>query len=180
MNLNAGPPLVAAAAYLLVAFFVYSKNKVNSVNRSFAVMLLCISLWNVLWAGIIGGPNPDFVDTWGKIFRIPHLFIPPTILHFVILFTNPQGITRRSKKTLMFFYGVSCFCSAISWTRPFHGQVVAYSWGYSFKTGPLYVIYVLQFITSIIMVFFYMARGYTRANSYHRHRLKYFFLAALV
>ncbi len=177
MNLHALFPVVAAVACLLVAFSVYSKDKSNPVNRSFAIMLLCVSLWNVNWAGIIGGPNPEFIRIWAKILRSPHLFIPPTFLHFSLLFTNPQGISRRSKKTLLVFYGISCFFAAINWTRSFEGDLIAHPWGYSFKSGPLYILFVIQFVLAILIAFSYMVRGYTRADSYQRHKLKYFFLA---
>ena len=113
MNLHALPPLIAAIAYLLVALFVYSKNKTDPINRSFAVMLLCVCLWNVNWTGIISGPNPEFVLLWGKILRPPHLFIPPTFMHFALVFTNPGGISRRSRKVLWGFYGLSFFMSSI-------------------------------------------------------------------
>ena len=177
MNPHAIPPIVAAVAFLLVAIFVHSRKKPSSVNRSFAVMLLCVSLWNVEWAGLILGPNAEFARLWGNIFRIPLIFIPPTFLHFAFLFTNPQGISRRSWKILLFFYSLSCFLAAISWTRYFHGEVVAYPWGYSFKSGPLFILFLLQFISAILLSFFDMVRGYTRTDSYHRERLKYFFLA---
>jgi two-component system NtrC family sensor kinase len=180
VNLHALAPIFAALIYLLVGFFVYSKKRPNPVNRSFAMMLLCVSLWNVEWAGLILGPDADFVRLWGNIFRIPLLFIPPTFLHFVFLFTHPPGLSHTDKKILQAFYSLSCFLAAISWTRYFHGDVVAYSWGYSFKGGPLFVLFLLQFILSLVFAFSALVRGYTSASSYHRHRLKYFFLAIIV
>jgi two-component system NtrC family sensor kinase len=180
VNLHALPPIFAALIYLLVGFFVYSKKKPNPVNRSFALMLLCVSLWNVEWAGLILGPDADFVRLWGNIFRIPLLFIPPTFLHFVLLFTHPQGLSHTDKRILQAFYSLSCFLVTISWTRYFHGDVVAYSWGYSFKGGPLFVLFLLQFILSLVFAFSALVRGYTSASSYHRNRLKYFFLAIIV
>ena len=177
MNLHSLPPLIAAAVFLLVALFVYSRAKPNPVNKIFAIMLLCISMWNVEWAGIIAGPNPDFVHYWAEIFRIPVLFIPPTFLHFATLFTNPSGMSRRGRKTIFVFYGISCFLLFINWTRDFHGDVVTYPWGYSVEMGPLYVLYILQFIIAILIAFYYLFQGYARANSYQRQRLKYFSLS---
>jgi two-component system NtrC family sensor kinase len=173
--------MIAAATYFFMGLFVYSRKKPpNPINRIFAIMLLCVSFWNVEWVGLIVGPNPEFVRLWGIVFRIPLLFIPPTFLHFAFLFTNPQGFSRGSKKTVLVFYGISCFIAAISWTRHFHGDVVAYPWGYSFKSGPLFPLFLLEFIIAIFFAFFYLARGYALANSYHRQRLKYFFLAIVV
>jgi signal transduction histidine kinase len=180
MNIHALPPIIAAVTYLLVGFFVYSKKKPNPINRIFAIMLLCVSLWNVEWAGLISAPNADFAQRWGNIFRIPLLFIPPTFLHFALLFTKPQGLSRRGRKTLIIFYSLSCVLAAISWTRYFHGDVVAYPWGFSFKSGPLFFLFLMQFVIAIVFAFSYMIRGYTSVDSYHRHRLKYFFLAIAV
>ena len=177
MNIHALPPIIAAVTYLFVGFFVYSKKKPNPINRIFAIMLLCVSLWNVEWAGLISAPNADFAQLWGNIFRIPLLFIPATFLHFAFLFTRPQGFSRRSRNTLIIFYGLSCFLAAVSWTRYFHGEVVAYPWGYSFKSGPLFFLFLFQFVIAILLAFYFMVRGYIVADSYQQHRLKYFSLA---
>jgi len=177
VNIHALPPIIAAVTYLFVGFFVYSKKKPNPINRIFAIMLLCVSLWNVEWAGLISAPNADFAQLWGNIFRIPLLFIPATFLHFAFLFTRPQGFSRRSRNTLIIFYGLSCFLAAVSWTRYFHGEVVAYPWGYSFKSGPLFFLFLFQFVIAILLAFYFMVRGYIVADSYQQHRLKYFSLA---
>jgi len=173
-------PIIAAIAYSLVGLFVYSRKKPSPVNKSFAIMLLCVSLWNVEWIGLILAPNADFARLWGNIFRIPLLFIPPTFMHFAFLFTNPQALSRRSKRTLIVFYSISCFLVTISWTRYFHGEVITYPWGYSFKSGPLFVIFLLQFVSAILISFSYMIRGYTYVDRYQRERLKYFFFATAV
>ena len=177
MNIYALPPIIAALAYLLVSLFIYSEKQPNPVNKSFATMLLCVSLWNVEWAGLLLSPNAEFAHIWGGIFRIPVLFIPPTFLHFAFLFINPQGFSRRTKGILMIFYGLSGFLAAISSTHYFIEDLIVYPWGYSFKGGPLYYLYLFQFIIAILIAFFYMGQGYTHADSYHRQRLKYFFLA---
>jgi two-component system NtrC family sensor kinase len=177
VKIYAFPPIIAAVAYLLVGLLVYSKKRPNPVNKSFAIMLLCVSLWNIDWAGLISAPSANFAEQWGSIFRIPLLFIPPTFLHFAFLFTNPQGFSRRIRKILFIFYSLSCFLAAFSWTRYFVKEVIVHPWGYSFKGGPLYLLFLLQFILAIVIAFSYMLRGYTSANRYHRHRLKYFFLA---
>jgi signal transduction histidine kinase len=140
-------------------------------------MLLCVSLWNVEWAGLLLANNPNFAHLWGAIFRIPVIFIPPTFLHFAFLFTNPQGFSQRSKITLYIFYGLSCFLTALSSTSYFIEDLIVHPWGYTFKVGPLYFLFLAQFISAILIAFFNMVRGYKSADSYHRHRLKYFFLA---
>lgn len=176
MNINAIPPLFAAIIYLLVSIFVYSKKKPNPINKSFSVMLLCVALWNVEWVGLILAPDDQFAILWGDIFRIPLIFIPPTFLHFTFLFIS-QCISKNNKKILLFFYSLSCFLAAISWTRYFHGDVVAYSWGYSFKSGPFFKVFLFEFIGAILVGFSNLVRAYFQTDKYNRERLKYFFLA---
>jgi signal transduction histidine kinase len=177
LNIYAIPPVIAASAYFLLAVFVYSKQKQDPINRSFAIMLLCVSIWNVDVAGIRAAPNPEFADLWGNIFRNGLFFIPPTFMHFTLLFTNPHGFSGGKKKTLLSFYGASCFFALLNWHPKFTGEVVRGPWGYSIKSGPLYVYYVMEFIICILISFFYLLRGFVETNSYHRQKIKYFLLA---
>jgi len=140
-------------------------------------MLLCVSLWYIEIAGLNNATDANFAYYWGNIFRIGLLFIPPTFLHFTLLFMRPQGISGRRKKILIAFYSLSCFLTAISWTHYFHGDVIDTPWGYTFQGGPLYYLFIIQFIVCVLLSFFYIIREYRFADSYLRQRIKYFFLA---
>lgn len=172
--------IIAATIYLLVSLVVYSKRKENPVNKSFLIMLLCVSIWLIDVAGIIGAPNPQFAEIWGKIFRNGLLFSPSAFLHFSYVFTHPEGILGRTRKILISSYAASCFFAVINWTPYFTAGVKAHSWGYHVQSGPLYFLFVLQFTICIILSLFYLIRGYIGADSYQRHRLRYFFLALVV
>ncbi len=180
MNIYSTISIIAAITYLLVAHFVYSRSKGNPVNRSFSIMLLCLSIWLIDVAGIIGAPSPRFAEIWGKIFRIGLLFIPPTFLHFCYLFTHPMGIEGRARKILAGAYITSCFFAVMNWTPYFTAGVKAYPWGYHVQSGTFYPLFFLQFLLCIILSLFYLIRGYIGADSYQRQRLRYFFLALVV
>jgi len=177
MNIQFLTAIVAAIIYLLIAGFVYYKNKSFLVNRVFALMLLCVSIWQIDIAGIRGAPNADFAALWGNIFRNGLLFIPPTFLNFTLIFTSPQGISRRAKRILLLSYATSCFFAVINWTPYFAGEARMTPWGYSVKSGPLYILFVVQFIVCVLISFLYLIRGFIRSDRYHRHTIKYFFLA---
>ena len=151
MNLHALPPLIAAIAYLLVAFFVYSNNKANPVNKIFAIMLLCVSLWNVEWAGIIAGPNPEFVHFWEKFFRIPLSSFPRPSCILPFFLPIRQESPGGAGKPFSFFTVYPVFIVAISWTRDFHGDVIAYPWGYSFKWA-LYTFFISYNLSSLSLL----------------------------
>ncbi len=177
MNIHALPPIIAAVTYLLIGIFIYARERRNPVNRAFAIMLICVSSWNIEWAVLLAAPDPDFALLWGDIFRIGLLFIPPSFLHFALSFTHPQGISPRSRKIVLGFYLLSCFFVGINWSRYFRGDVVAFHWGYHFNAGPLYFLFGLQFAMAMLLSFYFMIHGYQSADGYQRHRLKYFFMA---
>jgi two-component system NtrC family sensor kinase len=170
----------AACIYLVVGIFVYFQKKANPVNRSFAVFLLCVSLWNVDVAGILSAPSPEIAELWGKIFRNGLLFIPPTFLHFILLFTQPQKISRRAKMILRASYLCASFFAVINWTPYMTQGVRMYSWGYHVQRGTLYPFFIIQFAIFLFLSFYYLIRGYIHSDYYLRHRLKYFFLATAV
>ncbi len=177
MNLYALPPIIAAVAYLLVGIFVYSRKKINPVNKSFTILLLCVSLWNVEWAGLISAPDADYAHLWGDIFRISLLFIPPTFLHFILRFTNAQEVYRESRRMILMIYLPSCLLGLVHWSYYFHGDIITSPWGYHFKGGPLNFLFILQFAIYILLSFYYMIRRYRVVDSYLKQRFKFFFLA---
>jgi two-component system, NtrC family, sensor kinase len=180
MNIQVLIAICAALVYLLIAVFIYFQKQLVQVNRLFALMLLCVSIWQIDVAGIRGAPNAEFADLWGNIFRNGLLFIPPTFLHFTIVFTNPQGLSKLAKRILLASYLASCFFAVINWTPYFTGDVIRYPWGYNIQQGSLFPLFVAEFLCCVFMAFFYLVRGYLDADSYHRQRIKYFFLAIVV
>jgi two-component system NtrC family sensor kinase len=180
VNFDALPPIIAAVIYLLTGFFVYSREKPNAVNKSFAILLLCVSLWNVERAGLTIATDPHFANLWGDIFRLGLIFIPATFLDFTLRFTNIYDTSSQSRKILQIFYAVSCSLGLIQWSWYFHGDVVKNALQYRFQGGPLYSLFILEFISAIVLSFYYLFQGYHSADRYERHKLKYFFIAAVI
>jgi two-component system NtrC family sensor kinase len=177
LNVNSIMPIIAAIAYLCVAIFVYSRNRTARANTHFALMLLCVSLWNVDIAGIISAPDPEFAILWGNIFRNGLLFIPPTFLHFILVFTQSQGISRRARGLLRAFYGTSGVFAVINWTPYFTGGIRVTSYGFQIQSGPLFFLFVIQFVLCGFFSIYFLIRGFLQAERYQRQRFKYFFLA---
>jgi two-component system NtrC family sensor kinase len=177
MNIYVMLSILAALVYLLVAVFVHMQRKFSPVNRLFAMMLICVSIWNVDVAGILSASSGEMADLWGKIFRNGLLFIPPTFLHFVVVFTSPQGISSKARKVVWASYLISCFFAVINWTPYMTSGVRISRWGYQAQSGPLYPYFILQFILCVLLSLFYFGRGYMRADIYQRQRIKYFIFA---
>ncbi|MBI4495715.1 MAG: GAF domain-containing protein [Deltaproteobacteria bacterium] len=173
----------ASVVYLLIAIFVYAQNKSHPANRSFARLLLFVSIWQIDVAGIRGAPDPSFAELWGNLFRNGLLFIPPAFLHFALIFLHPQGFPGRARKILAVAYAVSLALVALNLqdylmgAGRFTGPARRYPWGYSVQSGPLYTLFIVHFMACILITFYYLIRGFFRADKYQKHRIQYFFLA---
>jgi len=177
MIVHAFFPILAAIYFLAVAFFVYSKQKTDRGVRRFVLMLICVSLWNIDLAGIRAAPYAEFAELWGKIFRIGLLFIPPTFLHFALVYSNPKGMPSPQRLVLIASYCGSIFFSIINWTPYFTRDAKLYSFGYSVQSGPVYPYFIGMFLFCVFLAITFILRNYFRVDSYQRHQIKYFFLA---
>jgi two-component system, NtrC family, sensor kinase len=186
MNAHIIISIFAAFAYLLVAVFVFYQNRSSAKNFFFSLLLLCVAVWQIGVAGIRGAPNPNFAETWGDIFRIGLLFIPAVFLNFSLVFSHPQGMSRISKRILLFSYVASGFFTIINWIDHFAGtsylagNVKEYPWGYQTISGPLYSVFIFDYLFCVLLSIFYLIRGYIRSNEYQRQQFRYFFLAISV
>ncbi len=180
MNVQVATAIIASVIYLGMTVFVYFRDPKNIVNRHFAVLLICIAIWCIDIAGIRWAPNAVFADTWGNVFRTGLLLIPPTFLHFSLVFTNPVAVKGKAKRTLAVFYVASCFFCFINWTEYFTGEVIQTKWGYVVQSGPLYPLFIMQFIAALVFSFYYLLKSYREADSYQQQRVKYFFLSIVV
>ena len=180
MNIHHLQSLIAAIITLTLALFVYLKNKTNPLNRTFTLLLLCLSFWNIDVFGIRSAPNADYAELWGKIFRPGLLFVPAISLHFVIYFIGLKPSQKGIKWLLIIAYTCSGFFTAVNWTPYFTGDAAKYSWGYSVQTGPLYLYFMGMFFIFMGISFGLLIRNYFKVDRYQQQRIKYFLLALIV
>jgi two-component system NtrC family sensor kinase len=178
MNTNAIPSLVAALVTLYLSLFVFSKNKENPVNRTFALLILCITLWNVGIMGIRGAPNDDFAETWGDIFRPGLLFVPAAALHFTIHFLRLKE-QKNLRLLVRLAYGNSIIFSGLNWTPYFTQDAIKYKWGYTIQTGSLYPWFMGTFFFFMGISFVLLIRNYFRVDQYQKQRIKFFLIALI-
>jgi len=178
MNTYAIPSLVAALATLYLSLFVLSKNKENPVNRTFALLILCITIWNVDIIGIRGAPNDDFAELWGSIFRPGLLFVPATALHFTIHFLRLK-LQKNIRLLVWSAYGNSIIFSGLNWTPYFTQDAIRYKWGYTIQTGTLYPWFMGTFFFFMGISFVLLIRNYFRVDQYQKQRIKFFLIALI-
>jgi len=88
---------------------------------------------------------------------------------------------NKNKILILGYALVFLFFVPISWTRLVLNGVYRYSWGFFFKAGPLHPIFIVFFISLMIMVFYNLSLSYkTEKNLLQKNRKKYFFIALFV
>ena len=172
MTIHVALPLIAAIFYLLVGILVYAKQHNDPVNKIFAFLLFCVSIWNIDIVGILLSTTPEMADLWGKIFRNGLLFIPPAFLHFILTFTR-----KEAKKILWANYAITFLFLILNWTPYLTSGVRMTKAGYHIQSGPLYVFFLGQFLFSILISIYYLVIDFVRADRYKRQRIKYFSMA---
>jgi signal transduction histidine kinase len=179
MNFYTFPSFFAAVAFLIIACFIYFKNKKNYIIEKYTFFLLTVSLWNIDVYGIRVAPNEEFAEIWGNIFRNGLFLVPVSFYHFVAAFL---GIDKnKNQRTLLkVFYSLVLFFVIINWHPEFTGSPIRYKWGYQTPAGPLYKFFVLYFLFIVFGAIIILIKNYLHSDTYQKHRLKYFFLALIV
>ena len=178
MSTHAIPSLIAALVTLFLGIFVYYKNKENPVNRTFALLILCITIWNVDIIGIRGAPDEDFAEIWGNIFRHGLLFVPATALHFTMHFLRLTH-QKNIRSLVWLAYGNSIIFSGLNWTPYFTQDAIKFKWGYTIQTGSLYPWFMGTFFLFMGISFLLLIRNYFRVDQYQKQRIKFFLIALI-
>ncbi|HED00459.1 MAG TPA: GAF domain-containing protein, partial [Proteobacteria bacterium] len=105
------------------------------------------------------------------------VFIPIISYHLSLYILG----ANKNKILILGYALVFLFFVPISWTRLVLNGVYRYSWGFFFKAGPLHPIFIVFFISLMIMVFYNLSLSYkTEKNLLQKNRKKYFFIALFV
>ncbi len=84
-------PLCSFAANLAMAFFVLVHDPWSRVHRAFFVLNLCFAIESLLLFGLAAAPSPVFARGWVLATGIGLYMIPPSSLHFALVFTKQRG-----------------------------------------------------------------------------------------
>lgn len=178
--LYALPSFVATIANLFLAIFVYQRNKKAQINRTFAILSLCLASWNF---GVLIWYLPlleDVVELWSKIFRIGLLFVPPTSLHFCFILSNNLD-KKRNQQGLLIAYILAAWFSFFNWTPYFVTGLKQTPWGYSPVAGWGYYLFIVNFLFFMVWGLFVLYKKYqTTTSPLLANRIRYLFAGSLM
>ena len=75
--------LFATISRVILGTFVYLKGRGSSVNRTFALLSLCIAVWSFGIVMSIAAPEKTLALFWARFGHFGSIMIPVLFLHFI-------------------------------------------------------------------------------------------------
>jgi PAS domain S-box-containing protein len=170
--------LVAFVLNLVVAVYVFSRDPGRRLYQVFSLWSLVLALDSLLLLGLYIAPSARFARIWAQITGPGYYLIPPTSLHFVLVFT---GSTSKVKKTTVHLcYGIAAAFIVLSLTPSFQIHYVKTGPKYSPSGGFLYAASLLTLLAVVSGALFQVIYSYRKTSSYHeRNQYKMLFIAGI-
>jgi len=171
--------LIATLINLLLAGFIYLRDRKNRLNSIFALMSLCLGIWTFHVFGLYIVPTEALATSWSKVFRIGMLFLPPTFFHFTLALT---GNKEKGKIKLLYVaYALALISTILHWMGLLTSEYIKVAWKYSPKPGILYRLWLLNLAFWLFYGLLHVFRTYqTSKSARERNQLRYFFVGAAI
>lgn len=150
---------LAGIGVLLLAVFVYGKNRSSPVNRSLACFAAVVSTWLVGSFMSFFGESPESSLFWYKVSYTGIVFIPSTVFNFAVNFIR----ILDEKKALLaktFCYLFSVFFAFHVWAgESLIAGLHTYSWGYYPRASALHPYFLVGFVSIITSMYLIFVTG---------------------
>lgn len=171
MNFYALLPTITSILFLILGFFVYSKNKKASLNKVYLMFCLAIFLWLFPFSLMYWTKDIKMAYIFAKIGFVGVLAIPICIFHLIVTFLN-----HEYKKYVKILYGSVFVFSVIGFfTKLFYSGIKRHFWGFYPIAGELYILILLQFTLTIAVTMFLLLRNLNnnKFSAIKQQQLKY-------
>ncbi len=171
-------PLISAILVFSLGFFVYLKNRKSLINIIFGLHSLVITIWLFgTFMMFLSRDAKELAIFWDRFIYIGVVFIPIFLYHFSIVYCN----IKTQNKVVILGYLLSFIFLIISRTDYFVADLFEYKWGVHTKAGLFHHIFLVYFISYVLLWFYNVYRYYRRITSpLARQQTKYVFLAFLL
>ncbi|MEK7072399.1 MAG: ATP-binding protein [Patescibacteria group bacterium] len=157
---------------IIVGFFILVKGlrTLNNTTLIWSAFLFSVALWGFGMYKIGTAIDPINSMYWWRVAELGVILIPVLLVHFVISFL---GLKR--KLLLFIFYIVTAgFLYCDVFTNYFVDKLYfAFNQFYYILGTPLYTIFILIFVLSVIYILFELRRAYKRTTGLTHYQIKY-------
>jgi two-component system NtrC family sensor kinase len=171
-------PLCATILNLFLVIFILTKGAKRKLNHSFALVSLCVMVWNFGYFLLYIAPSRNFAFSYLQVVFFGAVFIPPTFLYFMMALTDQ--ITKKTKIVCLtaFVYSLTLFI--LNFWGFCSNDVIRYYWGYS-PIGPKTSIFFLfSFLSYMFYALFLLFKTMRKTVGIRHNQLKYVFWGAMI
>jgi len=179
MNAFALSCIITAALTIILGLIVLLKNPKNQINREWFAVSVAIFLWTIGLFGSVIVPDKHWALFWQRLLYFGTTLIPLFFFHYTVSFLN----IKRTKSNFLFagYFIAFIFLLFI----PTHYFIVTIgnrtSFGYwPVKTGPLYIPFLLYFISYVSYSIVLLRRSYSRYSGTRKRQVEFIYYAALI
>ena len=170
--------IITAICNLSLAFFVYFKDKKNSVNINYFLLNTSVALWAFGFAMAITASDKTMGLFWIRFLNVGAILIPLFFLHFIFSLLK---IYRQKKALVISTYIISFFFLILNFT-PLFTQGVApkmifKSWA---VPGPLYPLFIIMFFSYIAYASYTLFKGLQNSSAAEKNQLRYVAAASII
>ena len=178
LNIYALPNITCAIFCFSIGFLVFIKNRESRINRIFFLFTLSGAIWQIGSFLALLSTEPGPALHWCKFSYIGVLFIPITTYDFITQILNKKR--QRKFVFIVYLIGIFGFLPLVK-SKYFFSGVNRYSWGYWFKAGPLYSLFLLFFAVLMSLAFINLYSSYKKeTSSLEKMRERFLFIAFLI
>jgi len=163
--------LFNALSSTVLGILVYSKNRRNQMNQTFALFCLSVAVWSypyTMWPLV---KTSQETLLWFQLLHIGASFASITYLHFVAVWL---GIYEKIKKIILIGYGFGFFFASLTFSKLFiSGIVPKYSMRFWAEPGPLYHFYLIYFFGYAIYSSYLLIINYKNTIGAKRSQAKF-------
>ncbi len=178
MNLLAIWLFASSVLSLLSGVYSYFNNRSSSVNRTWFVCCMTVTLFCFSLANFLISPDKSDALLWNKISHIFMIFIPVSFLQFVVNFLR---VYDGQKKLVEFSY-VAGLLLAVFTPASFFIKDLApkINFTYWLVPGSFYVFLPLFFWLEVIYAVYLLITSYRRATVFRRNQMSYIIVGSVV
>jgi len=173
------PPLISSIIFLVLGFFVYSRNKKLATNLSFLLVCIATFWWQFSWFFLFSAQNESIINSLVKIGYAGIIFIPVVFYNFFVLFLERKN--RLDKLSVHACYLIAIIFEIFLFSGSyFIDGFYKYFWGPYPRAGvlhPLYLLFLSIITLRIIYLIFQNLREKGDLSGYKYYQIKYLLIA---
>ena len=161
---------------LLLSFLVYSKNRKNPINISFALWTLSGAIWSFGLASHAISTSKSMAIYWDRILHGTATLVPVFFLFFVLAIL---GKIKTHKKILVLAFIIDLIILSFANSKFFiSDELPKLYFSYFPEPGIIYYVFTVMFIIYVVYACYLLIKEYICSSGVRRNQLKYLFLGS--